>query len=312
MVQPKPRAKDIIDEHDFYYEKTNRRRFTGNVLGYVTPWNNHGYDIAKIFTQKFTHISPVWLQVKRKGKLQYKIEGKQDIDLKWIEELKRNKKDLKIVPRVLFNEWTSKDYTDLFIDSNEQLELTNTIIKFCKTYKFDGIVLEIWVQVGGSVRSDVLIDFITLVAKTFKSNVLELILVIPPIREYHPMIFTAEHLNKLSDFVTLFSLMTYDYSSPQRPGPNSPINWVQNCVETLVPDRKANVASKILLGLNFYGNDYTVSGGGPIVGPEFIKLLKNYKGKLKLDNDSRENFFEVRLVSLKNTLKLIKFQWCEW
>lgn len=27
-------------------------------------WNNHGYDTAKWFAKKFTHISPVWLQVR--------------------------------------------------------------------------------------------------------------------------------------------------------------------------------------------------------------------------------------------------------
>ena len=27
-------------------------------------WNNHGYDTAKWFARRFTHISPVWLQVR--------------------------------------------------------------------------------------------------------------------------------------------------------------------------------------------------------------------------------------------------------
>ena len=39
------------------------------------------------------------------------------------------------------------------------------------------------------------------------------------------------HHNDYQSMLTLcqvdfFSLMTYDYSSPQRPGPNSPIDWV--------------------------------------------------------------------------------------
>ena len=29
-------------------------------------WNSHGYDIAKTFARKFTHISPVWLQLTRR------------------------------------------------------------------------------------------------------------------------------------------------------------------------------------------------------------------------------------------------------
>ena len=30
---------------------------------FFLKWNSHGYDIAKIFASKFTHISPVWLQL---------------------------------------------------------------------------------------------------------------------------------------------------------------------------------------------------------------------------------------------------------
>eukprot|EP00061_Rhincodon_typus_P007832 g29919.t1 len=50
------------------------------------------------------------------------------------------------------------------------------------------------------------------------------------------------------------------------PGPNSPLPWIQACVQKLDPD--AVWRNKILLGLNFYGMDYGILGGTaePIVG----------------------------------------------
>jgi chitinase domain-containing protein 1 len=42
--------------------------------------------------------------------------------------------------------------------------------------------------------------------------------------------FLAEDLQQLAEDVDYFSLMTYDYSSPARPGPNSPIQWVRRYV----------------------------------------------------------------------------------
>ena len=33
---------------------------------FFSQWNSHGYDVAKIFSPKFTYVSPVWLQVKRR------------------------------------------------------------------------------------------------------------------------------------------------------------------------------------------------------------------------------------------------------
>lgn len=55
----------------------------------------------------------------------------------------------------------------------------------------------------------------------------------------------------------------------------------------------AGKRDKILTGLNFYGMDYTPSGGGPIVGHDFVKKIQNFKGKLQFDTSSEENFLEL-------------------
>lgn len=293
MVSVEPFGKDIIVEHQTYYEKTSERSFSGKVLGYVTPWNNKGYDIAKLFTYKFNYISPVWLQLKRKAIYKYEILGKHDIDNKWLKKLRENNNNLKICPRVLFDGWTIDDFSSLFTNKKEQSSLANALAEICIHSKFDGVVLEVWSQIGGSIRSDILIDFIKLVSEILTKSFLEIILVVPPVRD-DGGIFNAKQFNELVDNVAYFSLMTYDYSNPQRPGPNSPLIWVKQCVEALVPEYDLGKRSKILLGLNFYGNSYTPTGGGPIIGHEFVKLLANYKGKLKFDNTSQENFFEVR------------------
>lgn len=78
--------------------------------------------------------------------------------------------------------------------------------------------------------------------------------------------FQKEDIERLAAFSKGFSLMTYDYSDASRPGPNSPINWVRKCVQILAPKDTSPVRKKILIGLNFYGNDYSISGGGPILG----------------------------------------------
>lgn len=52
-------------------------------------WNNHGYDVAKLFANKFSHISPVWLQILRKGESKYEIAGTHDIDNSWIQDVKK-------------------------------------------------------------------------------------------------------------------------------------------------------------------------------------------------------------------------------
>jgi chitinase domain-containing protein 1 len=69
LVTSSPKWKEIVNNHNLYSsnQQHTRNMIDGTmVLGYVTPWNSHGYDIAKMFARKFTHISPVWLQLTRR------------------------------------------------------------------------------------------------------------------------------------------------------------------------------------------------------------------------------------------------------
>lgn len=119
---------------------------------------------------------------------------------------------------------------------------------------------------------------------------LDFILVIPPKRA-HDALFTEEHFNALYDHVTAFSLMTYDYSNPRRPGPNAPIQWIQDCVQTITSDKSKR--GKILTGLNFYGNRYAETTGGPIIGRDYVKILERLKEKIIYDPQIAEHYFKI-------------------
>jgi len=88
--------------------------------------------------------------------------------------------------------------------------------------------------------------------------------------------------------------MTYDYSSIQRPGPNSPLDWTRQYVELLAPEKNNHRRSQILLGINFYGYNYTPEGGRAILASEYLNILKSFKGKIQWDNNNKEHFFEPK------------------
>ena len=98
-------ASDIIDHHASYYEQSASKNYDANVLGYVTPWNSHGYDVAKTFGDKLSLVSPVWLQIqpsdKQNPSVPYIIGGTHDIDKNWIADVKN--RNALVVPRVLFD-----------------------------------------------------------------------------------------------------------------------------------------------------------------------------------------------------------------
>lgn len=146
---------------------------------------------------------------------------------------------------------------------------------------------------------------------------METVLVIPPVRKEMYDLFAKQHFDALYPVISWFSLMTYDFSSIQRPGKNdtflthqispkycslltganAPLYWMRNAVEHICPDSSTNLSvkrSKILLGLNLYGNDFTPDGGSAIIGHEYLNFLKYVKGRLSLDEANSENFFEVK------------------
>ena len=49
LVRKDPKVSSVIAESSLYFKDTSTAKFPAEKLVYVTPWNNHGYDVAKIF-----------------------------------------------------------------------------------------------------------------------------------------------------------------------------------------------------------------------------------------------------------------------
>lgn len=189
---------------------------------------------------------------------------------------------------------------------NDRKLINDLLVKICKEHRFEGIVLEVWSTLAARVDDDILYKLVIDMANHLESHNLELVLVVPPYREDMHELFTQKNFEMLFPHVSAFSLMTYDFSSLQRPGANAPLHWVRTAIERLAPDNDSDFEAKrrkILMGLNMYGMDYTPDGGGPIIGHQFLETLKRLKKRLLHDEHDEENFFEIKLVfffSLKN------------
>jgi hypothetical protein len=60
LVSEKISAKGILKENTHYCESSvSEKLFPGTTLAYVTPWNNHGYDIAKVFNVSDVSINEI-------------------------------------------------------------------------------------------------------------------------------------------------------------------------------------------------------------------------------------------------------------
>jgi chitinase domain-containing protein 1 len=198
-----------------------------------------------------------------------------------------------VLPRILFDKFTDEDFSKLLTYKEERDVVSDLVLNTCIKHNLDGVVLEVWSQLSARVDDDYLQTLVIEIAKKLSESDFDLILVVPPVRKEMVDLFSRNHFEALYPHVTAFSLMTYDFSNAQRPGANAPLYWVRNAVKHICPQNNEKRA-KILLGLNFYGNDYTPNGGGPIIGHEYLSLLKHVKSRLQYDEKDVENFFEVR------------------
>lgn len=283
--------KSILADNHRYCDHVDTKSFAGESLVYVTPWNNHGYDVAKIFAAKFTYVSPCWLQARVEAGRGVVITGTHDIDQGWLADVRKvcardPERCPAIVPRV---NWEIRDS-----DKAVQQAAVEAIVAAVLEHGFDGVVLEC--PLSSAFRSTIRKIAAALHAKRrpapHSDKPLVLIQVLPPggLRQ--------EEFLKMSAYVDRFSLMTYDYSVHRGngDGPNAPIGWVNDTARALVasvadgaasPQQYGSLAKKILLGLAFYGYDH----GEAITYGKYLQLLKDKRPRLKWDPATAEHSF---------------------
>ena len=78
--------------------------------------------------------------------------GAHDIDSQWVKDVKKKNNLVKMLPRLLFEDWGTKDLTSLFTNKEKLYKLVNFISDFIEEKGLDGIVLEIWSKFGGHYK----------------------------------------------------------------------------------------------------------------------------------------------------------------
>jgi chitinase domain-containing protein 1 len=73
-----------------------------------------------------------------------------------------------------------------------------------------------------------------------------------------------------------------------RPGGVAPLHWVENNLNYVLQSTQGEHASKVLVGINFYGYLYKPTAT-PALVYEFVKLLKNPQLSLEWDTNAKEH-----------------------
>ncbi|EYC16724.1 hypothetical protein Y032_0032g2457 [Ancylostoma ceylanicum] len=200
--------QSILKDHEKVDYKP--RKFDNPLLVYVTPWNGKGYDLAKWVSHKVTHVAPVWLQVKpHVADLSFscRILGTHDIDHEWVEDVRKNNSEVKIVPRVLFDNWEMEILMAFLQNEAWMNRCIGDLINLLTRSQFDGVVVELWanamVQSQGEV-TEMLVEMLNAWGSALHKKDLQLIVPVgPPLGSNYQLtgMFTPGHLYAMAEKV---------------------------------------------------------------------------------------------------------------
>uniref|UniRef100_A0A915MV18 Chitinase domain-containing protein 1 n=1 Tax=Meloidogyne javanica TaxID=6303 RepID=A0A915MV18_MELJA len=228
--------------------------------------------------QKFTHISPVWFQLKSAGSpiedapLFCQITGTHDIDSGWMDDIRKNNSKVKIVPRFLFEAWPVEDLKKFLYSEEVQRRCVKDIVRLLQRNQMDGAVIEIWVQIMSMTRGsavEYLLEIIESWSKEFHKVGLEFILPMMPALDANyeeTGIVNREVMKRLMSSVDYLNVMTYDYNK----------DYLES-------------STKILMGLNFYGYDRSGSSSEAVLSKKFIEILSDGDSVLSFDENDGEH-----------------------
>ena len=285
----KPKIQDVLTYHDddawFDHDSKNNLKDT---LGYVTPWNNRGYDFAKKYALKFTMICPVWYQIRTDVNTGLPvITGTHDVDNAWIHDIRKKNPDILIVPRFAFE-----------MNSLTQVEsetIVRLIIDELLARKHDGLVIEIPVIAPT-------ISFLSSLGARLNVLKKKLIIVLSPaaVLDRNGASVAIKQLLQLVKVVYRISVNMYDYpvatGTTLLKSSNAPIYWGERLHKVFIDHDAEDVIPKLLYGIPFYGYKRVRSpkvDSVAVIGHEYLSILKESDNdELKWDSSAKESYYE--------------------
>lgn len=275
---------------------TTARHTQQPTLAYLTPWNRGGYDVSLNYSHKFTHLSPVWFQIKltsrpsktdnTRNTLAVLVTGEHDVDRTWLQQVRSANPTVRIVPRFIV-EMSALHLLKLIKTDAMHRQLYKRVLAVVDKYGLDGAVLEMS-DVHAIARRDVkeervLVSQANTLLRTMGAALhahqprLLFILVVRPPFPRSPY-FGQSDYRVVREQVDYYSVMTYDYSSGQESaGANSPLQWARQSMYGLIGERASSEErATVLLGVNMYGMRWKAGGrvGEPILGREYVEAVE--------------------------------------
>ena len=113
--------EELREHVDSVCQEPDHKHFNKLTLGYISPWQQTGLDLALKYSAKFDILSPCWFDIKpesHQGKFNTKLDGANYVNTGFMSELKERKPDIIILPRFRCEGFTAEQYSEWLKESN--------------------------------------------------------------------------------------------------------------------------------------------------------------------------------------------------
>uniref|UniRef100_G3TSP6 Chitinase domain-containing protein 1 n=1 Tax=Loxodonta africana TaxID=9785 RepID=G3TSP6_LOXAF len=291
LVVTDVRAEDVVLEYRSYCSaRARERHFDGAVLGYVTPVKCHGG------TRRW-EVCGVYVGPARGGQARDTSLGLGSGVQRWMRAVRKNAKGLRIMPRLLFEDWTYDDFRSVLDSEDEIEELSKTMVQVAKNQHFDGFVVEVWSQLFSQKQAD-LVHMLTHIAEALHQTRLLVVLVIPP--SVTPgWGWTAVFWHKGQRQCARVSRggasqRCVDHSQAGPPLPRVPISWPEALKQR--GEESPLRLSRSQLALRSFA--LVSQGSKPAIAQVpsagYVQMLKEHRPQLLWDSQASEHVFEYK------------------
>ena len=306
--------------------KDSRTKKQSIRAAFVTPWNAQGEAYTLLHCESLTHVFPVWYQIKVSSR-SATLHGDDVVNEEWLTRLRLCTKPPGIMPRYEV-QFTEAIAFDLLSGGSLVSQTARAILQNVIAEGYDGATLE----VPHTRRMSALVRHL---GTKLHENGKSLVLVIPAQHKQRSKSpFSKRDLEKVFEFVDLFSLNAYDHASTLgRETGNAPLPWVRSMLEDLLGfnagksgDKRSStfddsiaLHEKLLLGINFYGHTLTSDSVlNTVTAREYAGLLEFSQTAIPLnpfwDEEKAEHVLQSTLwniwfptvLSLLYRLELVK------
>ena len=279
-------SPSAILDHALAFSDPFVKRFPLITLAFIRPsWNKRGVPLAFNFRKKLNYVSPKWYVCLFDGN-NLDIRETEKPDLKWAGivrgrdlgingDVSPDTHLVKIVPCVSFAEWTEQSYEFLLSSKSLQNQFVTKFADLVTGNGYQGLVFDLayaWTAVTPSKRHLLNLFVIRLGDHFHTLNPrADFILTAAPVRVKEGVdpkkpgfstndlvpSFSGIDMESVGDFVDFVAVQSNDFDS-SKAGPNAPIVWMNQSVHFVLGKHRDSavhhLASKILMGLNVYGN----------------------------------------------------------